>query len=151
MSITLASVVLGLITGMGIGALALGLVLVYRASRVINLAHAELGAAAAAVMAILVRDGHLPYGIAAGIAIGSAAAAGALIEVTVIRRLRRAPRAVVLIATLGVDDLAATYLGGTSFTDLVRAGRAAEQRPGAALAATRLFAWDPLPWAPTYF
>jgi ABC-type branched-subunit amino acid transport system permease subunit len=105
MSVTLATVVLGLITGMGIGALALGLVLVYRASRVINLAHAELGAAAAAVMAALVRDGHVPYGVAAAMAIAGAALVGAVIEWAVIRPLRNAPRAVVLIATLGVTEL----------------------------------------------
>ncbi len=53
--------------------------------------------------------------------------------------------------SVGVADLAAAYLGGTRFTDLVRAGLAVEHRPGAAVAATRLFAWDPQPWAPTYF
>lgn len=53
--------------------------------------------------------------------------------------------------TLGASNLAAAYLGGTPFTNLVRAGLATEHRAGAALAATRLFAWDPQPWAPTYF
>jgi predicted acetyltransferase len=53
--------------------------------------------------------------------------------------------------TLGVGDLAAAYLGGTRCTDLVRAGLATEHSEGAALAATRLLAWDPQPWAPTYF
>ena len=53
--------------------------------------------------------------------------------------------------SLGVGDLAAAYLGGTLFTELVRAGRATEDRPGAALAANRLFASDSRPWAPTFF
>jgi predicted acetyltransferase len=53
--------------------------------------------------------------------------------------------------SLSVSALAMAYLGGTPFTDLVRAGRAREDRPGAALAASRLFASDPLPWAPTFF
>lgn len=101
----MATVVLGLITGMGIGALAVGLVLVYRASRVINLAQAEVGAAAAALMALLVRDEHVPYGVAAVAVIAAAAAAGAVVEGVVIRPLRDAPRAVVLIATLGVTQL----------------------------------------------
>jgi ABC-type branched-subunit amino acid transport system permease subunit len=104
-TITLATLTLGVITGMGIGALALGLVLVYRASRVINLAHAELGAAAAAVTAALVRDSRLPYWVAVLVALTAAAAAGAVIEGVVIRPLRNAPRAVVLIATLGVTQL----------------------------------------------
>jgi ABC-type branched-subunit amino acid transport system permease subunit len=105
MSITLATVVLGLVTGMGIGGLALGLVLIYRASRVINLAQAEVGAAGAAATALLVRDGHIPYGVAAVAGIAVAALAGTAIEGLVIRPLRNAPRAVVLIATLGVTQL----------------------------------------------
>jgi branched-subunit amino acid ABC-type transport system permease component len=105
MSITLATVVLGLVTGMGIGALALGLVVIYRASRVINLAQAEVGAAGAAATALLVRDGHVPYGVAAVVGIAVAALAGTAIEGFVIRPLRSAPRAVVLIATLGVTQL----------------------------------------------
>jgi ABC-type branched-subunit amino acid transport system permease subunit len=105
MSITLASVVLGLVTGMGISALAIGLVLIYRASRVINLAQAEVGAAGAAATALLVRNSHVPYGLAALVGIAGAALAGAVVESVVIRPLRNAPRAVVLIATLGVTQL----------------------------------------------
>lgn len=98
-------VVLGAIDGMAIGVLAVGLVLIYRASRVINLAHAELGAAAAAVSAALVRDSHLPYGLAVAIGVVGAGVVGVLEEVLVVRRLRQAPRAVSLIATVGLAEL----------------------------------------------
>ena len=48
--------ILGLLTGLPYGLLAVGLVLVYRASRVVNFAHGEIGAFCAAVLAILVLD-----------------------------------------------------------------------------------------------
>jgi ABC-type branched-subunit amino acid transport system permease subunit len=112
MTIQLDTIVEGVLSGLGIGALALGLVLIYRASRVINLAQAELGALAAAVTAALVLDHHVPYWVAVSIAILGAAAVGALIESVIIRPLRQAPRAVVLVATIGVTQvlLAASIL-----------------------------------------
>jgi branched-subunit amino acid ABC-type transport system permease component len=104
-TIRLETIVIGLVTGMGVGALAMGLVLVYRASRVINLAHAEVGAAAAAVAAWLVRDQNVPYWVAAVVAVAAAGLAGAFVEAVVIRRLRTAPRVVVMVATVGVTEL----------------------------------------------
>jgi predicted acetyltransferase len=52
---------------------------------------------------------------------------------------------------LGVAEAGATYLGGTTFGELVAAGRVAEERAGAAEAADRLFACRPLPWCGTFF
>ena len=46
--------VLGAITGMTYGILAVGLVLVYRSNRIINFAHGEIGAFAAAVLGLAV-------------------------------------------------------------------------------------------------
>jgi predicted acetyltransferase len=43
-------------------------------------------------------------------------------------------------------DLGACWLGGTSFRQLVRAGRVAEARPGVAEWADAMFAVDPAPW-----
>jgi ABC-type branched-subunit amino acid transport system permease subunit len=83
----------------------MGLVLIYRASRVVNLAQVEVGAAAAAVGAALVRDRHLPYGLAAVVAVAAAALVGAAVDVVVIRRLRGSPGAVSMIATVGVTQL----------------------------------------------
>src|SRR5713101_4521589 len=105
MSVRLDVTVLGAITGMAVGALAVGLVLIYRASRVINLAHAELGAVAAAVTAALVRDSHVPYGLAVVISVAGAGLVGALEERLIMRRLRDAPPTVALIATLGLTEL----------------------------------------------
>ena len=85
LEIPLPSVVLGLITGMAYASLAAGLVLIYRASRVVNLAQAEIGAASAVVLALLVRQHRMPYWMAFIVALGLAAAAGGLVEAAIIR------------------------------------------------------------------
>src|SRR5437763_17039686 len=105
MTVNVPVVVLGLVTGMSYAALAVGLVLVYRASRVINLAHAAVGSAAALVLAWLVQDHGVPWWAALGAALIAGGLAGALTEALIIRRLRQAPRAIVMIATLGVPHL----------------------------------------------
>ena len=52
---------------------------------------------------------------------------------------------------MGVVELGALYLGGIPAWKLVRAGRIDEERPGAAEAASSLFAWTPPPWCPQRF
>ena len=52
---------------------------------------------------------------------------------------------------LPVDSLAAAYLGGFSFADLVRSGRAEESRRGGAARADALFGTDARPWCPENF
>ena len=59
--IPVAVLALGSITGVTYGVLAVGLVLVYRSSKVINFAHGEIGAFGAAVLGIAVVQWHLPY------------------------------------------------------------------------------------------
>lgn len=52
---------------------------------------------------------------------------------------------------LGARDLAALYLGGTSASDLVRAGRIAEVTPGAARRTDELFRSERAPFCPEIF
>jgi predicted acetyltransferase len=52
---------------------------------------------------------------------------------------------------LTANELAAAYLGGSSFSQLHRAGRVSEERPGALGTADAMFAWDPPPWAMLHF
>ena len=49
------------------------------------------------------------------------------------------------------SDLGATYLGGTSFRQLHRAGRIEERADGALARADAMFGWDPAPWSPHAF
>ncbi len=50
-----------------------------------------------------------------------------------------------------VDELAATYLGGSTFGQLARAGRVEELTGGAVARADAIFRSDPSPWCPLPF
>src|SRR5258708_27207957 len=71
-----ASIVLGVISGLTIGFLAVGLVLIYKANRFINLAHAQMGTYSAVLLAKMVIDwgwswwAAFPFAIAIGIVTG---------------------------------------------------------------------------------
>jgi branched-chain amino acid transport system permease protein len=98
-------VVAGLVIGMGNALLAMGLVLVYMSNRVINLSHGELGAFAVAMMLALTRAAHLNYWLALGISIASSAVLAGIVERSILRRLFKSPRLLLLIATIGVAQL----------------------------------------------
>ena len=95
----------GLVFGVANGLLAAGIVLIYMSNRSISLAQGELGALAVAMMFSLTNRAHFPYVAALACALLATAAAGALIELTVIRRLFASPRLIVLIATIGVSQI----------------------------------------------
>src|SRR5438445_3890557 len=100
--VPLPVVVLGAIVGITYGLLAVGIVLVYRQSRIINFAHGEIGAFGAALLGLAVVTWHIPYWIAFPFALALAAGVGAVSEVVVVRRLRGAPVLISVIATLGL-------------------------------------------------
>jgi branched-chain amino acid transport system permease protein len=100
-------VLLGLVIGMANALLASGLVLVYMSNRVVNFAHGELGAFGVALMLTLTRTTHLNYWLALVCSLAGAAALGAVIERTILARLFRSPRLIVLIATIGIAQLVA--------------------------------------------
>jgi predicted acetyltransferase len=50
-----------------------------------------------------------------------------------------------------VNEIAAAYLGGTSFRRLHRAGLVQERTAGSLARADAMFAWDPAPWCPYDF
>ena len=52
---------IGLINGLSVALIAMGIVLVYRSSRVINFAVGDLGVPAAALLAVMVGQHHIPY------------------------------------------------------------------------------------------
>src|SRR3954468_16219542 len=103
--ITIQTLVIGALTGLTYAVLAAGLVLVYRATKVINFAHGEIGALGAAVLAKLVLDEHWNYFVALAVILAMGALVGAVIELGVVRRLFRAPRLILLVATIGVSQL----------------------------------------------
>jgi ABC-type branched-subunit amino acid transport system permease subunit len=100
-----SSVVLeGAILGLNYGLLAVGLVLIYRTSRIINFAQGQLGVVAAVFMVKLYYDFGINYWAALLGALVLAAAAGALSEL-VLRRLFNRPRVMVMVATIGLSQV----------------------------------------------
>lgn len=93
--------VLGVGAGAVYGLLALGIVLIYRGSGVLNFGQGAVGMFGAYVF-YLSRGNGLPAPIAAVAAIGLGAAIGGLIHFLVMKPLRDAPAIARLIATLGV-------------------------------------------------
>jgi len=98
--------VLGAVRGLIIALIAMGIVLIYRSSRVINFAVGDLGVPSAALLGVMAGSHGWPYWPALIGALVVGTLAGALIELTVVRRLFRAPRVIVLVATIGVAQLA---------------------------------------------
>ncbi|MCU1463688.1 MAG: inner-rane translocator [Acidimicrobiales bacterium] len=105
MTVSVEIIVIGMITGLCYAVLAAGLVLVHRATKVINFAHGEIGAFGAMLLAELVVDEHWNFFAAFAVVLVVGAAIGALIELTVIRRLFHASRVVVLVATIGLAEV----------------------------------------------
>ncbi len=97
-------VLLGTLTGLGYALLAVGLVLTYRSSRVINFAHGAVGLFVAGLFAVVVGRYGVPYGLGFPAALLCGALVGAGLEALIVRRLTAAPRVLVMVATLGIGE-----------------------------------------------
>jgi branched-chain amino acid transport system permease protein len=86
--------------------IAIGLVLVYKASGVFNFAQGEFGTVAIYGAYLSQTILHLPYGLALLVGLGAALAMGLLTERLIIRPLFDAPRVTLLVATAGIALLA---------------------------------------------
>lgn len=109
------SLVIGLVQGGTYALIALGLVLCYRGSRVLNFAQAEIGTASLFVAWIVSGAWHHPYWMGALAAIGTSLLIGVLFEVLVVRRMVDAQRLTVAVATIGLFGLLVAleaYLNG---------------------------------------
>ena len=102
----LQALVIGLVTGAIYGLMALGLVLIYKGSKVLNFAQAEIGTACLYIAWMVSGAGphrpHLPYIVGAGAAILAAVAIGLLFERFVVRPMADAPRLSVAVGTIGL-------------------------------------------------
>ncbi len=101
------TLVLGLINGMLTGLLAVGIVLVYKSNRFLNLAHAQLGALSAQLLAKFVIDWGWSWWVAFGVCVPVGIAVGVGVERWVVRPLRaRSASAVsLLLVTVGVTQV----------------------------------------------
>jgi len=98
-------IVVGVVFGAINSLVAVAIVLVYRANRVVNFAAAEFGSVAAVVAIELHIQQHVNYfvSIAAGVVL--AAIVAAILEVLVIRRFAKAPRLIVAVVTIGLAQV----------------------------------------------
>jgi ABC-type branched-subunit amino acid transport system ATPase component/ABC-type branched-subunit amino acid transport system permease subunit len=106
--IEIGVVLQGTALGVGTGLMAVGLVLVYRTTRVINFAYGAMGTACGALAAGLTLGLDWSWWITAPLCIALGVGLGMGVEVAVIRRFRTAPRLVLTVATIGL----AQALGG---------------------------------------
>ena len=87
------------------GLLALGLVLTYRASRVINFSYGAMGALAATVAVELNLADHVNWFACLGIALLVGAGLGLLVDCIIRWRFFTAPRLIVMVVTIGLAQL----------------------------------------------
>ena len=101
------SLTLGALDGLLIGLLAVGLVLVYRSSRFLNLAHGQLGALGALLLAKLVIDRGWGYWPALLLCLIIGAGTGILVERFLVARLLSRTKSAVsaLLLTVGVTQM----------------------------------------------
>lgn len=99
-------IVIGLADGVVYGLAALGLVLIYKGSRVFNFAQGEFGTLAMYVLFFFHETWNWPYFIAAILALGAATLFGLATERLVARPLANAPKVIALVGTAGVGLLA---------------------------------------------
>ena len=103
------TVVYGAILGSLTALMAFGLVLVYKANRVINFAQADLGAVPASFMISLIALEGWPFWYALVVSLIAAVALGSAIEFVIVRRFSRAPRLILMVVTVGIAQLLAGF------------------------------------------
>jgi branched-chain amino acid transport system permease protein len=97
----------GLVNGSLNALTAIGIVLIYRASRIVNFAQAALGAVGAVFAYNLIISYNWPYGFALAVGIVVSAVIALVVELAFIRRFFSSPRLVVTIVTIGIGTLLA--------------------------------------------
>ena len=109
---SLENLVQVLVSGATVGSIyalvALGLVLMYRTTRILNFAHGDLGVAGTFIAYTLLHQANLPFGVAFVLALVAAAAIGAVIYLALVRPAKNQSELGLLILTLGL----ALALGG---------------------------------------
>lgn len=98
---------LGVVTGAMYGLIAVGIVLIYRGTKVINFAQGEIGTFSLYLAWFLTTEHGLPWWVGAAAAVGGAALVGMAFEFVVVRRMVAASRVSVAVATIGLASVLA--------------------------------------------
>lgn len=99
------TLIFGLLLGGLYGLLAIGIVLVYKATRVLNFAQGEFGTFATYIAWALITKFKLPWVLGAFLALVAIGLIGFLIERFVIRPMLDGPKLSIAVATLGIMSL----------------------------------------------
>ena len=97
----------GLVSGLVTGLLAMGIVLIYRSTKVINFAVGNMGLPGASLFALLVINWDWPFWPALIASLLLGAVIGMAIDLIVVWRLFHRPRVILLVATVGLAQLLA--------------------------------------------
>ncbi len=95
----------GLATGTLYALVALGIVLLYRSSRILNFAHGDLATFATLIAFTLLTTYHLPFGLAVAGSLAAAALLGITFYLVVLRRAREATLLGTIVVTLGLSQV----------------------------------------------
>jgi ABC-type branched-subunit amino acid transport system ATPase component/ABC-type branched-subunit amino acid transport system permease subunit len=94
----------GLIQGLVYALVAFGLLLIYRATGVINFAHGQIGAFGGYIMAVVYIRYDIPYSLSLPLALATGVVIGIVAEL-MLRRLFTQPRLLLFVATLGLTQV----------------------------------------------
>jgi branched-chain amino acid transport system permease protein len=95
----------GVVRGLLSALIALGIVIVYRANRIVNFAAADLGAVPSTLAFLLYATLGWNVYLALVCGFGAAVVLGVLVEFLFLRRFFRAPRMIVTVATIGITQI----------------------------------------------
>jgi branched-chain amino acid transport system permease protein len=96
---------LGFVLGLLNALVALGMALIYRANRTLNLAQSDLGIVPTTLAVALIVYSGVPYVIGLALGLAAAMVLGVVVEMLIIRRFARAPRLILTVATIGISQL----------------------------------------------
>jgi len=94
----------GVVQGLVYALVAFGLVLIFRATGVINFAQGQIGAFGGYAMALLYLQYDIPYSVSMPLALAAGVVLGVAAEL-ILRRLFTQPRLLLFVATLGITQL----------------------------------------------
>lgn len=142
-----AVVVAGVINGLADALLVVGLILVYRAARIINFAHTAIGFFGLVLYLVLRIGWDWSFWLAMPASILAGALLGLVIEVAVVRRFSRSPRLVLTVVTIAL----AQFLVACALLLVPLFGFATEDEGLPASAPVLPFSGATLTWDPLVF